>query len=112
MRILLKAPEVSDEDLAAYLTDAIRLPGLAETTGGFRMVISAWRGTRTAYDPPKIRSWASTSYDARTFGPVVRKSGDVPRLVLAIIAHTEGTGRVWIEYVTKEACHGEPIEIS
>lgn len=98
MRLIMVAPSLVKanlmEDLAQYVTDAVRTPAL-EAADGVLAVFNAWRGTRIREDPVKVSSWASSPYDAALFGYYVKQRGR--HLLLAAIDHGD-----FIEFVTRE----------
>lgn len=102
MRVLLKAPSITDEDLSAYLADAFRNQSLESARGWETDNLLLFRGTRVPEDFPgtRVTSWTDSPIDARTFGPHVRNRN--VHEILAIVKWEEDNGWIWHEYITRE----------
>jgi hypothetical protein len=91
--VLHQHPDLSDADLEAYLSDAVRSEAMLALEPDLVLPGPVYRGRSTDYPEPLVlASWSSSYETANMFGKFVRVASNLG--VIAIVAHD-----TWVEYI-------------
>ena len=88
-------PELSREDLDAYILDGVRTPAMLALHPDVVVSGEFFRSTKTPDPPGMLSSWASNRKDAASFGGEVRTT---ERLAIVAAINHDDYGH-WTEYV-------------